>query len=239
MHTVVKYDDPELATLRSEVRALEESVLKLEDEKAAVERRLIDYNERFRRELGGLLERLLDLRRQRLARAASTGKVQSSEWHDAEKDYQDLREEHASAFDLPALSDAEENELKALFRRAAKLCHPDKVAEEHREEASRLFQQAKDAEANNDLQRLRELVSSLERGAFATRGAETIQEKTKIRAVIERLHARQRALENELDALKGSQPYLVMQDVADWTAYFSKLRGRMEREIELETTRDV
>lgn len=239
MQTVVKYDDPDLAALRNEALALEDVVLKLEAEKAAVERRLVDYNDRFRRELGDLLERLLDLRRQRLARAAEADNISHAEWQEAEKDYKTLREEHANATDLPPLTDAQENELKSLFRRAVKLCHPDKVAEEHREEASRRFQQAKEAQANNDLAGLRALVEALERGAFATRGAQTIEEKSKIKAVIERLNARQRALEQELTALRASEPYRILQDVTDWAAHFSRLRRRMEREIELEGARNA
>jgi hypothetical protein len=239
MGVLAAYDDPELASLRLEARATEEAVLKLEDEKVAIEHKLIDYNDRFRRELGGLLERLLDLRRQRMARAAKAGKVQQTEWQEAEKDYQNLKEEHANAYDLPALTEAEEGELKALFRKAAKLCHPDKVAEEHRDEASRLFQQAKEAQAHNDIGRLRELVANLERGAFGSRGADKIGEKAKIRAIIQRLLARRDALQKELETLRASDPFRVMQDVKDWGVYFAQLRRRMEREIELEGTHNA
>ena len=35
-----------------------------------------------------------------MARAAKAGKVQQTEWQEAEKDYQNLKEEHANAYDL-------------------------------------------------------------------------------------------------------------------------------------------
>ena len=62
------------------------------------------------------------------------------------------------------ITEEQKQELKAYYRKASKLCHPDVVAEEFKKQAEQIFKDLKDAYDSNDLQKVKEILSNLEKG---------------------------------------------------------------------------
>ena len=77
------------------------------------------------------------------------------------------------------MDDEKQNELRKNYRKATKLCHPDKVTDEQKELATKMFTDLKNAYDNNNLEKLNKILSELERGIFKSQG-NTITEKDKL-----------------------------------------------------------
>ncbi|MEI6283393.1 MAG: GntR family transcriptional regulator [Alphaproteobacteria bacterium] len=135
----------------------------------------------------------------------------------------------------PPLTADEQQELKKLFRAGTKLCHPDKVAPEFQAEAALRFQELKEAQLRNDLPRLRALVAALEQGGFGARGAATVSAAAVLRAALSRLLAKRQNLVQEIAALRATPAHEAIAGIADWPAYFTGLRQRLEQQIVEET----
>ncbi len=232
---LIPHEDLEVRRLRAEVAAAEDAVLTLEEEKAALDRQLLAYNERFRRELGALMEELLNLRRRRREREFAAGRATAAERAEAEDDYRQLHEDRQQPDQLRPLTDEEQHELKKLFRAGAVLCHPDKVAPEFQAEAALRFQELKEAQMRNDLPRVRTLVAALVQGDFGARGDDTISEADVLLATLSRLQAKRASLAQEIAALRATPVCQAISGVMDWPAYFGDLRQRLELQITEET----
>ena len=89
-------------------------------------------------------------------------------------------------------------ELKSMFRQASILCHPDKVSEEHREEAHHTFIDLKTAYENNDINRVRQILNDLDKGNEFVSQSESISEKDILKVTIESLKEKIKSLENEI-----------------------------------------
>ena len=232
---LIAYDDPEVIRLRTELMSIEEEVLNLEEEKSALDRQILAYNERFRRELGELMENLMNLRRLRRAREFTSGKATAAEREEAEDDVRQLHEDRQQPDQIRVLSEAEQQELKKLFRQGTKLCHPDAVAPEFKVEASLRFQELKEAQLRNDLDRMRVLIAVLEQGGFASRGSAQIDEADVLRSALQRLRHKRQNLMHEIAALRQTPTFEAIQGIEDWTAYFANFRQRLEKQIAEET----
>ncbi len=232
---LISYEDPEVVRLRSEVAAIEEEVLSLEEEKAVLDRQLLAYNERFRRELGELMEQLLNLRRRRCEREFKAGKATAAERDEAEDDFRQLHEDRLQPDQVKVLSAAEQHELKKLFRQGTKLCHPDAVAPEFKAEASLRFQEIKAAQLRNDLARMRDLIAALEQGGFAGRGIDKVTEADVLRSALQRLRHKRQSLMQEISSLRQTPVFETIQGIEDWAAYFADFRQRLENQIAEET----
>jgi hypothetical protein len=225
------YEDPGVLRLRAEIAAVEDEVLTLEEEKSYLDCQLLAYNERFRREVGTLMEHLLDLRRLRREREFVAGSATTAERAEAEDDYRKLHDECGQPDQIQTLSAEEQIELKKLFRSGSKLCHPDVVAVELKTEASLRFQELKDAQLRNDLTRMRALVAALEQGGFRAHGGTNVNEVSVLRAVLQRLQRKCQSLAHEIAALRQTTALQAIEGIEDWTAYFADLRQRLEKQI--------
>jgi hypothetical protein len=229
--SLTTHEDPEILRLRAEVAAAEEEVLSLEEEKSGLDRQLLTYNEHFRRELGALMEHLLDLRRRRREREFATGQATAAERAEAEDDYRQLHEDCRQPDQLKTLSAVEQQELKKLFRTGTKLCHPDAVAPDFKVEASLRFQELKDAQLCNDLPRMRALVAALEQGGLRAIGVAAVNEVAVLRAALLRLQQKRQSLAHEIAALRQTPAHQAIEGIEDWSSYFADLRQRLEQQI--------
>ena len=232
---LISYEDPEVIRLRAELMSIEEEVINLEEEKSTLDRQLLAYNERFRRELGELMESLLNLRRLRRAKEFTSGKASAAQREEAEDDFRQLHEDRKQPDQMRVLSETEQQELKKLFRQGTKLCHPDAVATEFQHEAAIRFHELKDAQLRNDLDRMQVLIEALEQGGFAARGVTKVDETDILRSALQRLRHKRQSLLHEIDALRQTSTCKAIQGIEDWTAYFADYRQRLEQQITEET----
>ena len=61
------------------------------------------------------------------------------------------------------MDEVSEKELKSMFRRACNLCHPDKVPEHQKAEASEIFIKLKEAYDSNNVEEVEIIYSNLQK----------------------------------------------------------------------------
>jgi len=121
------YTDPEIEGLKLEAKSLETELNKLSDEKADLEKLIHEFGIRHNTELGELILKILRFRKNK-----SKGTLKERE---AEKDYNNYSREYeiSKNEEIAKLTIEEQIEIKKLYRKASKLCHPDVVSEEQKE----------------------------------------------------------------------------------------------------------
>jgi hypothetical protein len=239
---LVRWTDPEVALLEAELEQLAAELAELETEQAEIGHLLTRFQTAFDRALGDRIARLLKLRmeaRQRRAEAAPHEAETRSEYEEARRDYEQHRAEEEVRREAGEkaewnLSEEEEQELKRLYRAAAKRCHPDAVAEEHVEAATAMFRELNEAYQAGDLDQIRRIAERVAAGLFETEGRDENPERRK-----ERLRARIAAVREslaqtraELEALKESPSYQSAVGQVDWCAYFEEQGRLLDRQIE-------
>ena len=234
---LIVYQDPEIAALQLEIRSLEFQVTSIEDEKTDIEKLISNFNGRYNRELGGLITNILFLKQEAARRAADIDKNshwKEEEFKEAHSDYENFNQNYKKFIKDPQpanLNSEEEKSLKMKYRQAAKLCHPDKVAEEQKEPAEKIFKELKEAYALNDLLQVSSILENLEKGIFKTRG-ESVTEKDRLRIILNNLMEVRKNLEKKLSELKGSDIYEKIIEIKDWDLYFTDRRSKLKTELE-------
>ena len=221
------WDDPEIAALRLEVKILENQLNGYENEKIELEKLLSDFHHRHTIELGDIILEILKLRKLKY-------KDDKEKHQEAEEDYdqysKDIKEEKKKPkFDL---TDEEKIELKKKFRKATFMCHPDKVGDEFKNAAQKIFVDLKAAYEANDLKKVTEILNNLENGNFFKSMSDTISEKDKLLSASAKLRMQIKTLESEITSIKQSETYKTISEIADWDAYFKKTRELLEQELQ-------
>jgi hypothetical protein len=219
--------DKELAILKTEVRKLENQINAFDNEKTELEKIISEFHRRHTLELGDLILKILKLRKLKY-------KFSNDKFAEAEQD----ERQYQKQFDLEIskkvreLTDQEKAELKLKFRKATVLCHPDKVANELKETAQKIFVELKTAYDQNDLSKVSEILTELEKGNFFKTASETITVKDLLQAEIVRLKRQIKIIENEIVSIKSSETYRKVIELSDWDSYFEETRQKLNKELD-------
>lgn len=208
------WEDPLLAALQLEIRRLEAELLALEAERAEAGRLLLAFELWHQRELGELLQEVLALRRDVARCHRQESAYSESEYQRAQQRYQqqahDREQAQAVAAHTFTLDADGRATLKKLYREAAQLCHPDRVAKAHKDAATAVFQQVLSAYQRQDVAALQTQLLDLRRGIFtaatpAPNSVEVLQARRDARA------ARHADLLRELAELRASEAFALAQ----------------------------
>ena len=235
----------DIPRLRFQLEILEFRLESLSDEKGDLERRLITFNRRHDDALGSVIQNILKARAE-LARfiAAHKKKVDKNveaeadarEAEDAYQDYSRQHEDLQRQEPLPTLDEGAERELKSLYRKACSLCHPDKVPEEKKDAAHRVFVSLQEAYKGNDLARVREIYESLVAGGLPGTRSSTLSEVEALKAAIAELEYAITRLVAELKVLQVSDGVNLMDTAgateSDWQGFFEHQREILEVELD-------
>ena len=171
---IVRWTDPDIALLDAELEQLTAELADLETEQAELEHLLSRFQAAHNEALGARIARLLKLRMRILERQLKTDSAKRPNYERARRDFEDFQqdEEHQKEANVRTkweLSDAEQAELKRLFRKGSKLCHPDLMPREHHDAAAAMFRELRKAYDEGNLERVRQLVKRGNRAFLQTR----------------------------------------------------------------------
>lgn len=231
---VQAYEDPEIAGLRAESAILERKLVDIAQEKAEIEKRIHEFQIRYHQELGPLIEELLALRRDRLKEQAKSDADVQEEFAEADADYEKFHKIHeeSKAELLLSLTDDEKQELKAAYRKASKLCHPDIAADDFKEEAEAVFKELADAYGRNDLQQVREILERLEKGIYPLRMGERIDDKEELRSLVRLLRRKMISFKKAIEDLLDSDAYRTLDGHGDWDSYLDDVKTKLQAELD-------
>ena len=190
------WSDPEIAALNLEIKNIENQINAFDNEKIELEKILADFQHQHSIELGEIILEILKLRRIKF-------KDDKEKFEEAKRDEQEYQGqfEAEKEKDIQDLNDEHKKELKKLFRKATTLCHPDKFPNEPIEvqkQAEAIFKELNEANAKNDLARVKEILTNLEKGILIAEKGESISDKEILRATINRLKAKLKKIESEI-----------------------------------------
>ncbi|MEI6124742.1 MAG: phospholipase D-like domain-containing protein [Bacteroidota bacterium] len=223
------WNDPEIAALKLEIKNLENQLNAFDNERVGLEKMLSEFQHRHTMELGDIILEILKLRKQKF-------KENKTKYEEAEKDekeyYEQVNEEKEK--DIIEISYEQKAELKKKFRQATILCHPDKFVNESVEiqrEAENIFKELNEANAKNDLNRVIEILSNLEKGILSTSLGDNLTDKEKLRSTINRLREKVKKSESIIIAIKQSDTYNTITSIDDWDEYFEQTKKKLEVEL--------
>jgi hypothetical protein len=205
------YTDTEIAALRLELRSLELRISSLEDEKIEHEKLIHEFEVRHNRELGDIILKILKLKAGKYKFEARNNPEKEKDYEEAEQDYRSFYDSYETLKEekIFELTEEQKKELKIIFRRASKLCHPDAVDEEHKKDAEEIFKDLNNAYSKNDFEKVQQILNDLEKGIF-TLGSDTINEKGKLLIMIKDLRRVYERLEKEVRQNKQDITYKLL-----------------------------
>ncbi len=130
------------------------------------------------------------------------------------------------------LNDEEKKELKLLFRKAARLCHPDIVTKELRDQAHEITAHLNEAYTQNDLNSVKKILDMLENGVYFDAASDKLQDTEKLKYKIAHLTDVLADISDDLEAIKEDETYKTIEEIEDWDAYFAEVREALESEYE-------
>jgi len=222
----------ETEELKERIKFLEVEISIAASEKADIERQIHQYEIRYNKELGELIQKVLERKMEKLKKEAHLNQDKTKEYNQAANDY----EEFKTSFDdikksvQFELTEEEQLELKTAFRKACKLCHPDKISDEHKIEAQKMFVELKEAYDSNDLKKVKHILEQLGRGIFKI-GSESVKEKEKLLILFNHLKLTLENLKNELKQLKLTEVYRVIASIKDIDSHLENIRQQLVKEL--------
>jgi hypothetical protein len=238
------YNDPEIPALQLEIRSLEYQISSLSDEKTDLEKNIRSFELKYNEELGGLITKILHYKKvvaERIAKESKDDKQKQEEYEEAKFDYEDFSKSYTDKLNEPkpfALDEEKLKELKRNFRKASKICFPDKVLDDQKELATKIFIDLKDAYDNNNLEKVNQILKNLENGIFKSQG-ETINEKDKLKIILENLIRKRNGLEETLLSIKNTDAFTKISHIKNWDNYFQDTKEEFNKileELKNETT---
>jgi hypothetical protein len=218
--------------MRLELKVLELQISSLEDERMEIEKLMFSFEIRHNQELGDLISKLLFLRKEKLYKEAQTDTSKQAEAEEAENDYKSYNKslDETKNEKIRDLNEDELRIIKEKYRKASKLCHPDVVDEKFKEIAEQTFRELQKAYETNDIERVSEMLSNLEKGFF-TNKSEKENEKKELLAALNQLRTKRDQLEMTLVNMKTSETYKTVSEISNWDAYFENIKRQLEEEI--------
>jgi len=226
---IAVYEDPQIQGLKLQLKVLEDKLNSLTDLKIDFERTINNFNSEYTIRLGDLLEEILKLR----LKFVSDDKT--DEYQAAKESYDSYTHQHKQQLqDLSKyLNQEEKKELKSCYRKASRLCHPDKLSDEFKEQGEVLFKALNEAYRQQDLIQVKEILFTLESGKKLDIASETIDDKVVLRQKVTLLKGRIEQLEAEIKSIEENEAYLRIQDIDDMDSYFYGLEKALQEELRI------
>lgn len=198
-----------------------------QQQKAELEHRVRAAQRQYQDEIAPLTEKVLHLQVERLRRAAQRhmrSAQHRNAYHDAQRAYETFQENrsHSSA--------SSPDDLKALYRRASKRCHPDVVPDAFWEQAGATFQALEEAyEAGHD-RAVQAIAHALDRWGFPTKeGASDVARRTNDPEHLRRAIS---DLEDSIQDLRGTDVYQELADAGNLDALLHARKKELLRTLQ-------
>lgn len=236
---VVIYENPLLIALRLELRDLEYRSIAIDAEINEKEKVISFYNYLLNKHLGELLEEILQLKKEYAFTHRQESQYSESEYQEAKRKYErySQQREHEEQEVYHELNAPEKASLKALYKEAAVLCHPDKFQGSNKEhEAEEMFKELGDAYRKQDMHTVQSILNSLRRGYFSF-SPDSVSDVQLLQVKVGKLRANLLKKTSYHESLAESEVYTTAESVSDYDVHFKDLKSQLEEEYEYWRTR--
>jgi hypothetical protein len=229
------YVDKDIQVLSDEIIQLEEDLLNLTEDKLNIENKIYDFNNKYNEKVGPTLLKYLQQREENIKEAIeNTDDEEKKEnlnkkLNDAKEDTQDYSTYTEDTPNIIELSEEQEQELKALYKKACRLCHPDMVDESFKQEALSIFHQLNEANQKKDIEKVKEILAYLEDNNMS------INTNISDIEILKKRHFNLKSdilkIQIEITDLQNDGTYKRIENIQDWDRYFKIVSKQLEKEI--------
>jgi myosin heavy subunit len=226
--------------IKEEVNTLKKEKEKIEKELEDIDEFEDDYDKKYE-ELNELKEKLnkkeqeLNEKRKEAKKAKDEYKQdeKNQEYEDVKKDYEEFKKEYRNVKkeQRATLSQEQKKELKKLYRQASKLCHPDIVADEFKEQAQIIFQELNNANSKNDIETVRKIYESLKSFETFEVSSNSLEDKTLLKQKISILKEKINKIEKEIEEIQKNEVFLILQEYENIDKYLQWIKEELEIEL--------
>jgi hypothetical protein len=192
------------------------------------------FRVKHNQQLGGLMTRILFLRKELLYLEMNENKKKRADFDEASREYEAFEHEYQrkGSTNHPPINEEEQKQLSLWYRQASKLCHPDMVSEEMRTEAEGVFNQLNAAYVGNDVAEVKRIWDMLKGGGirFAAK-SEEVKEEDRLRVQIHKVEKEIARVLSEIKHIEESTAYQTIRSLEDQDQYFAGIRERLEKEL--------
>ena len=226
----------DLQGLKTSGMLLETRLSVLIHKKAELLKQLSQFRVQYHAEVETIMSEILRLRREILFRKAEKNSVYEQELKQSKEDYDSFHnQQQQEKENLPKHSISREQKelIREKFRTASKLCHPDLIAEELREQAAAIFIRLRKAYMNNDIDEVDSILELLQKSENRLAGrTESVTEVQRLRSLLEKLRQECNELESEIIQIQDSRAYKTLMEIDELDQYFDILKKRLQEELQ-------
>jgi len=234
--------EEELAEKRRELEAKTLLLAERELELASLRSELAYFERVYMKRVGRLYVELDELRAKIAWRRARENRKDEAAQEEATAKNEQAwrsREEYERSQRMPVLDLPPEKaeDLKAVYRRLAKACHPDATVDpQEKERRTRLMADINAAYASGDLEKLLQLEQELKSSPDTVSGEGIVAELSRISRQITQIDRRLQEIVSEIDSLKSSPLWQLYQQAKSYEArgvdMLAELADRVKKQIE-------
>lgn len=230
--------------IKEAIKELEELLKNIDENHENYEEIIRTYNN-LKKELNDLEDDLIkqeielnkikdDLEDDELFKNYEEAKTFYEEFH---HEHENIKEKQSDRFEL---KDEDIKELKIMWKKACRLCHPDIVTDELKEKANEIMQSLNDAYSRRDINKVKQILLNLENGLVFEVLSDKIDNKEILKSKIEEFRQSIINIQEEIENIKVDDTFKTISNLENWDEYFEKLKNELQaEEIRLENESKV
>jgi len=232
--SLIVYEDEQIQGLKLELKILEKQFLLLSCRVEEYHNAINDFNAKYHITLGTLIEEVLILREEYYEFMYKNNDQYEYEYFEAKKDFENFHSEFKDHhYETPIeLSKKEKKELKRLYKKASRLCHPDIIEEGKRDKAEELFKTLNAAYQQKDLNKVSEILEQLLTGESFSITSDAIFDKKILKRKIGTTRGKIKSIRIELESIKQNETFILVNKIDDLDDYFEDKRHELQEEKE-------
>ncbi|NQX38834.1 PLD-like domain-containing protein [Pedobacter steynii] len=225
-------DEVRLMRIRWEIKYLEIEIISMENERSTIQKMISDFVHAYTLAFGDMIKRILQLKKEKIAQQGNSKGKKIEQAEKAYREYEQYFDREKQKNSLK-LSEDERREMDGLKRKAVVLCHPDKFPGDvqMQQNAERIFKELMNSYDNNDIAKVREILSNLESGLYDIEDRKQINKFDALMKQLEVMKAKYAQLQVELSLLYKDKTYKDIRSIRDMDEYFRDERLRYESEL--------
>jgi chromosome segregation ATPase len=230
--------------IKESIRDLEELLKEIDENDENYDEILRAYND-LKKELNDLEDDLINQELElKKIREDLDNDIIFKEYEEAKTSYEQFYDEYENIkekqSDRLELKDEDIKELKVMWKKACRLCHPDIVTDELKEKANEIMQSLNDAYSRRDINKVKQILLNLENGLVFEVLSDKIDNKEILKSKIEEFRQSIINIQEEIENIKVDDTFKTISNLENWDEYFEKLKNELQaEEIRLENESKV
>lgn len=231
---IIEFEDENIKSLKLELKVLEQRLQESNEKKEEYTHIVNEFNNEYNRRLGALIEEILKIKKEILEEQSKEDPSLKNDYEESRNDYENFKKQNKELSDkkIYNISEDDKNILKKLYKEAAKLCHPDIVESNRKNEAERIFKELNDSYSSNDIGKVKTILDKLKRNLIFDFDSNKLNSTELLRNKISDLKEKIELVKLEINNILSSDTYKTITNINNWNEYFDELKTQLLEEKE-------